>query len=266
MVDPLGFPMPRPSFKGKTYLVTLSPKTAITEACWKTVRGFFQKLRSCKQFAMVLECQTKDKNTGLVVPTKLHLHAYVHCPCGQAKEYLVDELKKIMDAHGHSEKDDGTGSASRHIVHCYKYEDYLNKYDKTIWIHGKDDFDVESFKSDFPNEQQQQELQAFNKGLANVNALSAQFTDLEQDLRERCGDDLSASNVHCYVNWRINVKRDLPPMRDERTELEFVRKLFCYIHNIVEKPQHSDFHRMLDNMLDMQDSGQTPFKRQRTDD
>lgn len=201
---------------------------------------------------MVVESQSTDKDTGLIIDVKKHLHAYVHCAGGQEKNYLRDELKKLMDKHGHNKCDDGTltknngrGGPGLDVVHCYEWKDYLNKYDKTKVILD-DGFDIESFKRDFPTEAQQQELQKGRKNGQNDSSASNMFANLEQDIRAKHGTDLCARNIGTYVKWRINVKRDLPPMRDERTEREFIKKLFRYIHGIIVAPAYEKLYDELD--------------------
>lgn len=217
----------------KTYLLTLSPKTDISEACTTQVLTFLKEMRNLRAMQAVIECQTTDDHTGMVIPTKKHFHAYLHYWQNQPRTYIIDEIKKIMDKTGHHEQlGDGSNFRSRHIVVCYKYEDYLYKYDKTINLFESDEWDTDAFEDDFPDESRQQELQKKHKIAGNGCASDNIFADMEKDLRQLYGNKLYAGVIYHYVNRRINVTRDIPPMRDERTLREFVKKLHAYCNNV----------------------------------
>ena len=218
----------------KTFLLTLSPKTDISEDCVVKVVHYLVGMRNMLQCQIVVECQSTDQDTGMVVPCKRHLHAYLHFRQPQEKRYVIDELKKIMDQTGHSEEADGTLKCARDICVCYEWRDYLSKYDKTDLRHGEE-FDIDAFKDDFPSAERQQELQKRVKNNHDVDHNNNVFIDMEKDLRAMYGDKLYAGVIYHYVNRRINVDRTLPPMRDERTLREFVKKLHAFVNQVTMK-------------------------------
>jgi hypothetical protein len=226
--------MKRKASGDKTFILTLSPKTDISDECVTKVVRYLVGMRNMLQCQIAVECQTKDKDTGTVIDCKRHLHAYLHFRMEQTKAYVIDELKKIMDQTGHSLDGDGTGPKSRDLKVCYEWRDYLSKYDKTELKHGEE-FDIDAFKDDFPSAERQQELQKRAKTSHDADDNNNVFIDMEKDLRAMYGDKLYAGVIYHYVNRRINVDRTLPPMRDERTLREFVKKLHSFVNQVTMK-------------------------------
>ena len=101
-------------------------------------------------------CVEKQGENG---PCTHHVHAYLHYKIPVQLASVKKSIKNIVKKYHNFELDGSINASMMKTNTCYTYKDYLGKYEDTTHVTG-DDFDVEKFIADMPDEAMQALLQA----------------------------------------------------------------------------------------------------------
>lgn len=220
---------PEIEIKVKTFKLTVSVKGDISDHCVKSV---CKSLRKFKQIYVVLE----QGSSG----THRHLHALLHSHEPRHKRNIQTVIAKIVKAI----HKDSNGRAVK-VNTCYDtewYDQYLRKEEGVEHV-DTDNFNVELFRADLPDQETQDALQAAQGHRDNRNVLVAH----EERWIQYSPDDRTYKSAISYLKWRQNVKRDMQPIIDTRRFRQLAYALTNFRNHVITCDNGDERHYMMES-------------------
>lgn len=207
-----------PQVLTRTFLLTISPKEPVTEAC---------------QNSVVAYCRLQCKYSYVVVETgrsgKAHLHAVMVFDTNREKKKLQENINnRIVKRNGHENAKNGLATLVTVMYNHKWYDEYLKKEEGVVVLH--DDYDRDLVTDYFPTEAVQEFLQAHSRSGGPVDKHMAEH---KRRWIESTADSTYDSAVK-YLKHRMYVLEDMMIIADKRRLTQLAYVLYEYRNQITD--------------------------------